>query len=75
MRKRHHGEAWEELGDNLCLLANKAFPDLEDKAKEQFSLDRFLTLLDKPKLALAVKQKCPKTLTKQWHTPWKWSRT
>ena len=64
MRKRHHGEAWEELGDNLRLLVNKAFPDLEDKAKEQFSLDRFLTLLDKPKLALAVKQKCPKDINK-----------
>jgi len=61
-RKRHRGEAWEELGDNLRLLADKAFPDLEDKAKEQLSLDRFLTLLDKPELALAVKQKRPKDI-------------
>ena len=61
-RKRHRGEAWEELGDNLRLLADKAFPDLEDKAKEQLSLDRFLTLLDKPALALSVKQKRPRNI-------------
>jgi len=61
-RKHNQGEAWEELGDTLRLLANKELPDLEDKAKEQLSLDTFLTLLDKPDLALAVKQKRPKNI-------------
>ena len=61
-RKRNRGEAWEELADSLRLLADKAFPDLEDRAKEQLSLDRYLTLLDKPELALAVKQKRPKDI-------------
>jgi len=31
-RKRRDGEHWEELGDNLCLLADKAFPELERAA-------------------------------------------
>lgn len=61
-RKRKGGEAWEEFADALRLLADKAFPDLEDKAKEQLSLDRFLASLDKPELALAVKQKRPKNI-------------
>jgi len=52
----------EELANSLCLLADKAFPHLQDEAKEQLSLDRFLALLDKPELALAVKQKRPKSI-------------
>ena len=55
-RKHCSGESWEELADNLRLLADKGFPDLEDRAKEQLSLDRYLTLLDKADVALAVKQ-------------------
>ena len=61
-RKRGSGEAWEELADALRLLADKAFPHLQDEAKEQLSLDRFLALLGKPELALAVKQKRPKSI-------------
>ena len=51
-----------ELADNLWLLADKAFPSLEKPVKEQLSLDRYLSLLDRPQLALAVGQKCPKTM-------------
>ena len=36
-RKRNRGEAWEELADTLRLLADRAFPDLQDQAKEQLS--------------------------------------
>ena len=61
-RRRLKGESWEELGDNLRILADKAFPDLEDKAKEQLSLDRYLHQLDRPELALAVRQSRPKTI-------------
>lgn len=61
-RRRKRDETWEELADSLRLLADKAFPDLQDNAKEQLTLDRFLTLLDKAELALAVRQKRPKTL-------------
>jgi len=61
-RKRRHGELWEELGDSLCLLADKAFPELENKAREQLSLDRYLSMLEKPEIALAVRQKRPKSI-------------
>lgn len=61
-RRRKRDETWEELADSLRLLADKAFPDLQEDAKEQLSLDRFLTLLDKSELALAVRQRRPKTL-------------
>jgi len=61
-RRRRREETWEELADSLRLLADKAFPDLQDDAKEQLSLDRFLTLLDKSELALGVRQRRPKTI-------------
>ena len=58
-RRRQQGESWAELADNLRLLADKAFPNLEEPAKEQLSLDRYLSLLDRPQLALAVRQETP----------------
>ena len=61
-RKRNPGERWEELADNMRLLADKAFPDLDDRAREQLSLDRYLTLLDKPEVALAVRQRRPRSV-------------
>lgn len=52
----NHREVWKESADSLCLLADKVL-DLEDRAKEQLSLDRYLALLHNLELVLAVKQK------------------
>jgi len=51
------------LADNLRTLADKAFPELEDNAKDRLSLDRFLGFLDKPDVALAD---IPKSWMMQW---------
>ena len=61
-RRRLERESWGDLADNLRGLADRAFPDLEDKAREQLSLNRFLSLIDKPTIALAVHQRHPKDL-------------
>jgi len=61
-KKRDSSETWAELADNLRLLADKAFPELNDHAKEQLSLDRYLALLDRPDLALLVRQRRPKSI-------------
>ena len=61
-RKRNPGKRWEELADNMRLLADKAFPDLDDRAREQLSLDRYFTLLDKLEIALAVRQRRPRSV-------------
>ena len=50
------------MADNLRLLADKAFPNLEEPAKEKLSVDKYLSLLDRSQLALAVRQKHPKTM-------------
>ena len=63
-RKHNPGKRWEELADNMRLLADKAFADLDDRARGHISLDRYLTLLDKPEVALAVRQRRPWSVDK-----------
>eukprot|EP00731_Ephydatia_muelleri_P000931 Em0001g931a len=41
---------------------NKAFPAIDEKAKDLLSLERYLSELDNPKVAFAVRQRQPKTL-------------
>ena len=43
-------------------MAEQAFPDLNKRVKEKLSVDRFLSLLDRSEVALAVHQKKPKFL-------------
>ena len=51
---------WGNLADNLWTLAEWAFPELDEHAKEKLSMGGFLRLLDRPKVALAVHQMKPK---------------
>ena len=61
-RRRRPSEQWNDFGDELRVLADKAFPELDDKAKELLSLERYLGELDNPQIAFTVRQKQPKTL-------------
>ena len=44
------------------MLADKAYPDLGDKAKEQIALNHYLGQIEQTQVAFSVKQKRPKTL-------------
>ena len=44
-RRRKAGETWGEVADDLRILADKAFPELNNQAKDQLTLDHFLSLL------------------------------
>eukprot|EP00731_Ephydatia_muelleri_P004969 Em0002g1145a len=61
-RKRRPDEQWSDFGDELRILADKAFPGIDEKAKDLLSLERYLSELDNPKVAFAVRQRQPKTL-------------
>ena len=61
-RKRRPGEGWAEYADELRVLADKAFPELEDKARERLALNQYLGQLDNPQVAFNVKQKRPVSL-------------
>lgn len=69
-RARKCGEDWAVFGEDLKLLADKAYPDLQEEAREQFALNQFLAQLENPQVAFSVKQAKPKTVD---DLPWKWS--
>ena len=48
--------------DDLRILCNKSFPDLQEEAREQLSLQMNLEQLDQPQVAFAVKQCVHKSL-------------
>ena len=61
-RKRRPGEGWAEYADELRVLADKAFPELEERARERLALNQYLGQLDNPQVAFNVKQKRPASL-------------
>lgn len=61
-RRRKKDESWADLADNLRLLADKAYPEMQDKARERLALNAYLALLENPHVAFGVKQKAPQTL-------------
>ena len=62
IRKKKAGEGWAEYADELRVLADRAFPDLEDKARERLALNQYLNQLDNPQVAFNVRQKRPSKL-------------
>ena len=61
-RKRRPGEGWAEYADDLGVLADKAFPELEEQARERLALNQYLGQLDNPQEAFNVKQIRPASL-------------
>ena len=46
----------------MKLLCDKAYPDLEEKARECLTLNHYLGQIDNPQIAFSVRQRQPKTL-------------
>ncbi len=61
-RVKQKGEGWAEFGEDLLRLADKAYPELVDAAKEQYALNQYFTQLSNPQVAFAVKQTKPTTI-------------
>ncbi len=59
---KQKGEGWAEFGEDLRVLADKAYPDLVDEARERFALNQYLIQLSNPQIAFAVKQTKPTTV-------------
>ena len=61
---RHKGktESWLELGEDLRVLVDKAYPTQDDEAQQQLALQRFLSQLDNAQVAFSIKQRKPKTI-------------
>ena len=61
-RNRRKEEDWATYADILKGLADKAYPDLEEAARERLALNQFFGELDKPQVAFGVRQGRPKSL-------------
>ena len=63
-RARRKEEDWASYGDVLrtLALADKAYGDLEEKARERLALTQFLTHIENPQVAFGVRQKRPETV-------------
>ena len=61
-RKKAKTEGWAEFADAVKLLCDKAYPDLEEKARECLALNHYLGQIDNPQIAFSVRQRQPKTL-------------
>lgn len=61
-RRKKRDEGWAVFGEDLKILADKAYPELADQARERFALNQYLTQLDNPQVAFSVKQSKPTTV-------------
>ena len=61
-RARRKEEDRASYGDVLRTLADKAYGDLEEKARERLALTQFLTHIENPQVAFGVRQKRPETV-------------
>ena len=61
-RRKRKSEGWADFAQDLKLLADKAFPDLQEAARTQLAINSYLQQLSHPQVAFGVKQKRPKTI-------------
>ena len=47
-RKKRTEENWADFGDDLMVLVNKAFPNLQEEAQEQLAMSKYLDQLRDP---------------------------
>lgn len=62
MRKREKAEGWADVAQDLRMLVDKVFPDLQEEARNQLSLNRYGDQITDTQINFAVKQRRPKTL-------------
>ena len=61
-RRKQPSEDWASFGEDVKALADKAFPELEEAARERLAVGQFLSQLD-PQIGFSVRQSKPKTIS------------
>ena len=61
-RTKHGEESWADFGDDLVVLADRAYPDWQPEARELLALDRYLDQLFPQQISFHVRQRRPKTI-------------
>ena len=62
LRRKKATEGWADLADDLRGLADKAYPTLQDEARERLALNAYLAQLPQPQVSFSVRQKQPSNL-------------
>ena len=60
VRKKNNDLA--SFREDLRQLADKAYPDLQEEARECFTLNQYLARLDNPQVAFSMRQATPETV-------------
>ena len=55
-------ESWADFADDLKSLVDKAYPELEEAARERLAVNQYLQQLEHPQVTFSVKQKRPAKL-------------
>ena len=61
-RRKRKGEDWAAFGEDVRILAEKAYPGLQPEAQEALALNHYLAQLDSAQVAFGVRQKKPATV-------------
>ena len=52
--RKNKAETWADFGDDLKCLVDKAFPDLQEEAKQHLALQSYLQQLEQAQVAFGV---------------------
>eukprot|EP00731_Ephydatia_muelleri_P039166 Em1164g1a len=61
-RTKRRDEDWAAFGDAVRVLADKAYPELAENARERLALNQFLEQIENSQVAFSVKQKRPRNV-------------
>jgi hypothetical protein len=61
-RKRGKTEGWADFADDLRVLVDKAYLDLDQNAKQLITLQQYLGQVEDSQLSFAIKQRTPRTV-------------
>ena len=63
VRYKRTDEDWSSFGEDLIALAEKAYPELEETARQRLAVGHYLNQIQCPQVAFAVKQTKPKKIS------------
>ena len=56
-------ESWGNFADNFCVLAEKAYPELQEDLRDFIALNCYLEQLRDPRISFEVRKRHPKTIS------------
>ena len=62
IRRKLKEETWADFADDLKSLTDKAYPELQEEARDRVALNIYPSQLDNPLVAFGVKERNPETL-------------